>query len=390
MPSSNGETEHNQLELLVFQPTSFCNLDCSYCYVPERSNTARMTSETLARACRVVANSHLLSGQREVEVLWHAGEPLAIGLAFYERATTILSDTLPPSCTVLQTFQTNATIIDPKWCEFFIESKSLVGVSVDGPQHIHDKNRRTRSGKGSFERVMRGIETLRAHDIELYALSVLTPYSLQYPDEMFAFFVSEEIYNIGFNVEELEGEHLVSSLIQDISASEVRALYTSFMRRFLSLNLENGSPLNVREFRARCHYLWSRAQDSSYSPVEAENNLGRIITISRDGEVFSWSPELASGVAGNVAHFSLGNVFHVESIDELLDSETAYALQAQIDAGVNRCRQTCAYFHVCGGGSPANKFYENGTFDSTETIKCRLQVQALTDLVLAESLMDTT
>jgi uncharacterized protein len=53
--------------------------------------------------------------------------------------------------------------------------------------------------------------------------------------------------------------------------------------------------------------------------------------------------------------------------------------------GISRCKKTCRYFAVCGGGSPANKFYENGSFNSTETLKCRLQIQTLTDLILGQS-----
>lgn len=233
---------------------------------------------------------------------------------------------------------------------------------------------------------MRGARLLRAHGIELNVLSVLTAASLRHPERMFDFFRANGVSNVGFNVEEIEGEHGWSSLIRDQAAEGSRRLYFDFMTRFLELNQSDGMPLRVREFEMQAQHLWNRRQDRTYRPTEAEHTVGRIITISREGEVFSWSPELASGLPGNAAHFSLGNVYSCESIDELLDGDRAAAIQAEILRGIERCQRTCKYFFVCGGGSPANKFYENGGFDSTDTVRCRLQVQALTDVILEHSL----
>jgi len=69
-------------------------------------------------------------------------------------------------------------------------------------------------------------------------------------------------------------------------------------------------------------------------------------------------------------------------IDEILTSEKFREVNADIERGVARCKATCQYFSVCGGGDPTNKLAENGTFDSTETMHCRLEIQALCDVVL--------
>jgi len=379
----NAQTR-NRLVLLVLQPTAFCNLDCGYCYVPERTNPARMSEETLRQVCKAVANSQRLFEGDSIEVLWHAGEPLAAGLPFYRTAQRLFAELLAQRCRIRYTFQTNATLITPAWCEYFKEIGAEIGVSLDGPRDIHDAQRPRRHGRPSFDRVMRGVDLLRAHDIAVNVLSVLTPLSLSQPRRMFDFYCSERMSAVAFNVEEIEGEHLLS-LLGDAGFGDVQRTYSAFMRYFLEENIRCGSPLAIRELTVQSQRLLQRARDRSHCADEAENHVGQVMTVSRAGEVSSWSPELASGACGDVAHFSLGNIHAVDSIDELLATPKALRIQAEIDEGIGYCRTNCAYFSVCGGGLPSNKFYENGTFCSTDTLRCRLQVQTLTDMLLDHS-----
>jgi uncharacterized protein len=380
----------DQVHLLVLQPTSFCNLDCGYCYVPDRSNGARMTMDTLRKICTALIESGRLRNQTVLEVLWHAGEPLAAGLPFYREADAVLGETLGVRLTVSRTFQTNGTLVTAAWCEYFRESGAHVGVSLDGPEDIHDAQRTNRQRRGSFASVMRGIALLRDYGIELNVLCVLTSTTLMAPERVFDFFRSLGVSNLGFNVEEVEGENRVSSLSAVDGGHGVRDRYRAFMKRFLDLNLARGSPMRVRELQIQARHLWNRRHDASYCAEEPEHYAGRIITITRDGAVHSWSPELASGLPQDRLRFSLGNIHDVVSIDELLTGDGAQRIQAEILAGIDRCRRTCRYFTVCGGGSPANKVYENGSFDSTETMKCRLQVQALTEMLLEHAAIAQT
>jgi len=75
----------------------------------------------------------------------------------------------------------------------------------------------------------------------------------------------------------------------------------------------------------------------------------------------------------------LGNIGEVGSIDELLESDRARTIQAEIDRCIAMCRTECEYFGICGGGSPGNKFYEHGTFAATETLKCALHPRELVE-----------
>ena len=365
------------LELLVIQPTARCNLDCEYCYVPDRDDPTRLPTGLLELLFRAVARSRLTNGQKDLRVLWHAGEPLAAGLSFYREAFDLIDEILDGRLNVHHSMQTNATLVTSAWCDFFRARNVGIGVSLDGPPEIHDVNRKTRSGKGSFDAAMRGIEVLRAHGMGISVLCVLTSRNITRPDEMFEFFVESGFRHVAFNVEEIEGPNLRSSLIgNEGDLASPRGHYRAFMGRMLQLNAAQGWPLIIRELVSIAQRMQGRRSDPAFVPAIAEQQAGAILTMARNGVVSSWSPELASGVPGAPDRFSLGSIRDVQSLDDLLTTARAREIQSEIDLGVAACRRRCAYFGVCGGGSPGNKFYEAGTFTATQTLKCALQTQA--------------
>ena len=316
-------------------------------------------------------------------MLWHAGEPLAAGIDFYRQALDTTERMVGDRWRVRHSIQTNGTLITDEWCHLFRDNAVSIGVSIDGPAQFHDANRKTRSGRGSFAQAMRGLELLRTHDIGISVLCVLTAASIESPDQMFQFFVAEGLRQVAFNVEEIEGLNLMSSLLPPGGGlARARSRYRSFMTRIADLNRDRGWPLAIREFGSLARAIQGRRQMPPTVPTVAEQVGGAILTMTRDGTVYSWSPELASGVPGVPDRFSLGNIRDVKSVDEFLVTERAKAIQREIDRGVEMCRQRCDYFGVCGGGSPGNKFYEQGTFATTETLKCALQIQELTEVIL--------
>src|SRR6266567_6753835 len=180
-----------RIHLLVVQPTPFCNIDCRYCYLPDRTNKAVVADATLANLfSQVLASGWVRDG---VTVVWHAGEPMVLPIDFYRKAFRLIDGLKPAGLTVSHSFQTNGTLIDDAWCEFVAEEQISVGVSIDGPQRLHDINRVTRSGRGTFERTIAGIRRLRRHGVPFHVISVLSPEILTSPREMFEFYVDEGI-----------------------------------------------------------------------------------------------------------------------------------------------------------------------------------------------------
>ena len=360
-----------RLELLVLQPTPFCNLDCDYCYLADRSSKARMPPAVLRRTFeRVLASRHVRGG---FTVVWHAGEPLVAGIGFYEEAIALLAELDTRGLEIHHSFQTNGTLVTRAWCDFFLRHRVRLGVSVDGPAFLHDAHRKTRGGTGTHERVMAGVRCLQQHGVPFHVITVLTSASLDHPDELFAFYVENGIRRVGFNIEEVEGVNASSSLAGHRAAERTRAFFT----RFVELLETTGADLRVRELEGLGRLL------TAGGPVERnqENTALRILAVDHSGNLATWSPELLGQKTRDGGDFLLGNVM-TDGLDDLEATPKFRRLAGEIERGVAACRESCEYFGLCGGGSPSNKYFENGTFASTETLHCRLSKQAIADALL--------
>jgi uncharacterized protein len=358
------------LGLLVIQPTPFCNVDCSYCYLGARSNPARMTASTVDAVVRFLAGTPLL--KRPLSVVWHAGEPLVVPVSFYERAFESFAAGSPP-IQAQHHFQTNATLLNDDWCHFIKRSCVRIGVSIDGPQALHDAYRVDRSGRGTFDRVMRGIAKLQQHEIPFTVISVITRRALSQPDEVWNFLASLGATQLAFNVEEAEGVHQHSSLAD----GDLRAL----ARNFFSCIAERqtSSPrIPVRELDDMRRHLTAPPESAV---MRANNRPGAILNIDVDGNITTLSPELLGQTHPRYGKFQWGNV-HADSWSSVNRHPRFLRVQQDVETGIRHCMASCGYFAVCGGGNPSNKLAELGTFTGTETQHCRLHVQAVADVVL--------
>jgi uncharacterized protein len=250
-------------------------------------------------------------------------------------------------------------------------------VSVDGPDFLHDRYRRTRQGRGTLDRVLRGIHLLHEHGIPFEVITVLTADALAYPDELFDFYRANGIDSVAFNVEEIEGPHTASSLQRAGTPERFRR----FLTRFLTLARSAEPPLLVREFETSAAALLARRRCGPGTRSQ-ENKPWAIVNVDCEGNFSTYSPELL-GIP-SLAHggFTLGNV-STDSLEAVVASARFQRLEDEISRGVEMCRESCRYFPFCGGGPPANKFFENGTFASTETLFCRLHKKICVDVTLA-------
>ena len=361
------------IQLLVVQPTPFCNIDCRYCYLPNRTSKAVVTRETLQNLFSQVFASKWFGGG--LSVVWHAGEPMVLPIGFYRDAFDLVEALRPPELQVVHSFQTNGTLIDDDWCRFFAEAQINLGVSIDGPQHFHDHNRVTRSGRGTFERTIAGIRLLRRHGVPFHVISVLTPQSMVAVREMFDFYIAEGIEQVCFNVEESEGDHISESFRE----ADIDALYYRFLGEFWRLSAAAPDKIKfVREIEAALQQV-IRPREATFNNQLVEPFA--IINMDWAGNIATFSPELLGLKNPVYDDFVLGNI-NRDALVDLADSPVLARMLADINAGVAMCEEQCGYFSVCGGGEPVNKLAENGTFISTETSYCRITKMRATDLVL--------
>jgi len=360
------------IETVVVQPTPFCNINCSYCYLPNRSVTTVMAQEIVAALfSKLFASGWMRPG---VTVIWHAGEPLVVPIAFYQTAFETIEAMRPADLMIRHSIQTNGMLITSEWCDFFKRWNVGVGVSIDGPKRLHDRYRVTRSGRGTFDRTIAGIRLLRQEKVPFHVISVLSEGGLDSPQEMLDFYLAEGIDDVCFNVEESEGDH-VSGLF---AADNVQNRFRRFLREFWRLSRQSERIRFVREIDGMLPRVF-RPDDSVLCNAQVEP-FG-MLNVDCLGKVSSFSPELLGLKSSQYGDFIIGNIM-TDSLDDMRRSASMAAMSRDIAAGVDDCRRSCEYFSVCGGGAPVNKLSENGSFNSTRTSYCELTQMVPIDLIL--------
>lgn len=366
------------VRLLIVQPTPFCNINCSYCYLSSRSSRAIIDDRTLENLFAKLFASGWV--RRHLDLAWHAGEPTVLPIAFYQRAFDILERYRPRDVEVHHSFQTNATLLTKEWCGFFRDAGIRVGVSVDGPEPINDLNRVSRSGQSTFARVLRGIRLLREQHIPFHVITVLSRESLRSARALHDFYAAEGIEHVGFNVDESEGEHV--SALQP--GPESWHAYQDFLAEFWGIAAREGRIKSIREIDHMMRAVYQRPPDQ----VDADPRRGNILivpfavlSVDHLGNVATFSPELLGQANARYDDYILGNV-NTDAFADLRRSPVLANMSRDIEAGVALCRERCGYFQVCGGGEPVNKMAENGTFVSDVTSYCRMTRMAVADLVI--------
>ena len=189
-----------------------CNLRCSYCYYLEKGAEGapeRMSDEMLERFTEQYV--HAQPGQN-VLFTWHGGEPLLLGVEYFKKALRYQKP-YQRNYHIDNVLQTNGTLLNDEWCRFFKENNFLIGLSLDGPEHCHDKYRKNMGGRGSFAQSLKGLELLKKHGVEFNILSVVNDYNVQFPLEVYNFFKSTGAQYIQFSpiVERLDNAGMLKS-----------------------------------------------------------------------------------------------------------------------------------------------------------------------------------
>jgi uncharacterized protein len=355
------------IDLVILQSTGFCNMDCSYCYLPDRANTRQtMDLATVAEVTRLIFASDLL--KRDLDIVWHAGEPLTLSPAYYRKAIRIIEEARPPDVTVHYGAQTNGTLINDAWIDLFEEHKFTVGISLDGPRDLHDRHRKYRNGSGSYDRVVAGIAKLQARHYPFHFIGVATTRTLSRAADLFAHYSSFHPTAFGLNIDELEAQNLHSSLGEDVTTERFERFIAELLQEVAR---QDGPSVVIRDFQRTMSSLISGKPEDNDQVIPL-----RMLNVAYNGDISTFSPELLALDATARQRFIFGNVHRCDALTDILDDDRFLAAYREICGGVDRCARECEYFQYCGGGAPVNKLSEKGTMDAAETTFCRLTKKA--------------
>jgi uncharacterized protein len=336
---------------VIMQPTTLCNLDCGYCYLPHRAANRTMPV-AVAHAVAETVNEWARDAPR-FSVVWHGGEPLATGRDH-------LTQLMAPFRGVEHHIQTNATLIDDRWCDFFLAHDVHIGLSIDGPR-ARTTGRVLRGGEPAYDRILAGIQTLQRREIPFAALCVVSDPSPELAGELYEYFADLGCTVLGVNLEEQEGVNLRPN---GYNPDRVRAFWAG-----LTAAWRRDPRLEVREVEWALRFAGATLAGEADSLLPGRHDP--VPTIGHDGGVVLLSPELAGFASAEYGDFTSGSVLSTS----LADIVAAAAAQpsgwiAEYLTGVEACRASCGYFGFCGGAHAANRYFEHGRFDGTMTRHC--------------------
>jgi uncharacterized protein len=360
--------------LLILQGTPFCNIACDYCYLPDRADRKRMPHDTVEAAADWIFRHQLPAPG--MTVVWHCGEPLVLPPGWYEEAFARIGraaarhGATPPQHGI----QTNAMLINDSWCELFMTHRVRIGVSLDGPIELHDARRKNRAGAGTHAQVMRGIARLQAERIPFNTICVLTRASLDQPRELIDFFADHGILDLAFNLEEVEGINTHSTLVSADIGPTFREFYSGALHQAARRGVRLRDLQLITGLLADPDFGSHRHND--------QNGPFRIVSVTADGNLHTYSPELAGFAHPQIGALAIGNVAR-NSLEDVLRHPAFSAQWHEVEAGIDACiASECLYFRLCRGGAPSNKLAEHGTFAAADTLFCQLSQKTTADAVL--------
>jgi len=368
---SAAQTTSSQTPLafhLLAKPTgAVCNLDCKYCFFLSKEmlypgSRFRMADELLETYIRQLLESQKLP---EVTIAWQGGEPTLMGLDFFKRSVELVEKYRNPGQTIQHTIQTNGTKIDDELAAFFKQHNFLIGLSVDGPQPLHDIYRVNKGGSGSFEQVMRGYQFLQKHGVDVNILCTVHAANADHPLEIYHFFRDElkaqymqfipiveratvetlPLANQGWS-ERAGGDRPLYTQIGDLVTE--RSVKPEQYGRFLIAIFDEWvrrdvGKVFVQSFDAALANWIGQPSLCIFQPT-----CGNALALEHNGDLYSCDHFVEPA-------FLLGNIHNTHMIELVASDQQRKFGQDKFDSLPQYCRQ-CEVLFACYGECPRNRF----------------------------------
>jgi uncharacterized protein len=345
---ANSVESTPRIQSLLIKPASaVCNLDCSYCFYLDRDAdpykalpARRMTAETLER----LVDTYLFYSYPTGTFAFQGGEPTLAGLPFFEKLVELQKRYGRNGQEVSNSIQTNGLVINDAWCGLFNEYHWLVGISLDGPEEMHDRYRLDRQGRGTWRAVMNGIERLKKNAVEFNVLCVLSRANVAQPRELYAFFRSLGIDYIQY-IPLAEFDGLGQPLPFTITPEE----YGRFLCETFDVWWPDRCRVHIRYFENIAEALAGRRPGT----CTMHETCDSYAVVEYNGDVYPCDFFVERD-------WKLGNV-NLDSWPEIARRQRRRQFAANKTVPHPTC-QVCEYQSICHGGCPKHRYDRHRQF----------------------------
>lgn len=343
---------------------SLCNMRCKYCYYLDKAELyggvePAMDDRLLEQYIRANIEGN---NSPVIAFAWHGGEPLLAGKDFFRKAVA-LQQKYAGGKTIENSIQTNGLLVDDEWCAIFRDNNFLVGVSIDGPEHIHDAHRVDVGGNPTFARVMKGIERLYRNRVEYNTLTTVNLHSEGRGAEVYNFLRGISLFMQFLPVAELLCDGRVQSpekMGADVAPWSVSAEgFGQFMCDIFDIWVKKDVGRRYVQLFDATLALKVGVQPSVCSLCET---CGSGLTVEHNGDVYCCDHFV-------YPEYKIGNIY----ADRLAD--LAYC-DRQFEFGVAKrallpreCRH-CGYYKLCHGECPKHRFIADNTGEYGKNYLC--------------------
>ena len=344
-----------------------CNLDCAYCFYLEKQSLYgpgedfRMADEVLGTFIRSYIETQPTP---VVEFVWQGGEPTLLGLDFFRRVVE-LQQPFAPVKTIKNALQTNGTLLNEDWCRFLKQHNFMVGISLDGPREIHDRYRRDRQGRGSFDAVMRGLKLLQTYGVEYNVMASVARETARQPLEVYRFFKEQGVEFIQFvpvierqsgAFEQELGLQLAGPATLDREEANTAVTPWTVLPEeygdFLIAIYEEWVRKDVGQTFVM-NFEWAlNAWLGEPSPVCIHaRQCGRSLVIEHNGDLFACDHYV-------YPQFKLGNILG-DDLSAMVEKSLQNSFGEHKESALPRWCRECEVLAACQGGCPKHRFAQS-------------------------------
>jgi len=324
---------------------SICNLDCHYCYYLKKEHlypkgeSFRMPDEILEE---YIVQHIDASPEKVIRFSWHGGEPTVLGLNYFRKIVALQRKHQPSNQRIANGMQTNGILLDEDWCRFLAAEGFAVGLSLDGPQEMHDQYRVTKDKKPTHEQTMRGYKLLQQHRVYTDILCVVNAQNVQHPTEIYRFFKQINAQYISF-LPLVEPQPDAEGGVNHITVpAEAWGI-------FLCTIFDEWRDQDIGQIKVQIFEEAARtAFNQEHSLCIFRPTCGDIPVIEHNGDFYSCDHFVD-------AEHCLGNIQETPLV-ELLESPAQIAFGKTKLETLPRYCQECEVRVMCNGECPKNRF----------------------------------